>query len=68
MPGIIIQFEFDQVQPDPGDICSKCKEVIIEIKYIPFLQIGGPENVIHFEGVCQLCYDQLLPDTEEKNF
>lgn len=59
--GISIKFDFEQL-PGEGEICSRCKEVITEIKYVPFIQIGDPDQVIYMNKypLCDFCFQADL--------
>ena len=61
-----IQFNFDELPADPGDVCYNCERPIKEVKFVPFLQMGSPEDVSHFnKALCAECYYVFSPDEKK---
>lgn len=60
--GIIIKFDFDKL-PANGERCQGCQVIIIEIKYVPFLQIGDPVQASYFPYCyCETCYNEMMKE------
>lgn len=51
-----ISFGIDELPPEPEDKCMYCKELILEIKYVPFVICGDIKDVHYFEAMCKYCY------------
>lgn len=61
-----IEFNFDELPAEPGDVCYNCNEPITGKKFVPFLQMGSPEEVAHFhKALCEECYYGILPEEKE---
>ena len=59
MLSINIKFDYEE-QDGNGETCTICGEMIKEKKFIPYIQIGKPEDVAYLNQViCQSCYNAL---------
>lgn len=52
-----IEFNLDEL-PTDGRLCHICQLPIEGVMFIPWLQVGGPESVTHFDAVCEKCYKE----------
>lgn len=53
MIGIEITAGVDDLEPDPGERCTRCKELIIGKKYSVYIQVG--EAVKYVSHLCENC-------------
>jgi hypothetical protein len=54
---ISIEFNFDHL-PSDGRKCYVCELPIEGEMIVPWLQVGGPEDVKYFDAVCEKCYKE----------
>ena len=59
MLSINIKFDYEE-QDGNGETCAICGELITGKKFIPYIQIGKPEEVAYLNQViCQSCYNEF---------
>jgi len=59
MLSINIKFDYEE-QDGNGETCTICGEMIKEKKFVPYIQIGKPEDVAYLNQViCQSCYNEF---------
>ena len=59
MLSINIKFDYEE-QDANGETCAICGELITGKKFIPYIQIGKPEEVAYLtQVICQSCHEQL---------
>lgn len=54
--GIQLKFGFDELPPDDGDLCSKCNQPLIEVKYCAYVQLGEADKANYVATLCKECY------------
>lgn len=56
--GVGIRLGADEMPANEGDICHCCKEPIVGVKLMPYLQVMAPEEVSYFNPWCKECWEK----------
>lgn len=52
---IEIKAGVDELDPEPGERCTRCKELIIGKKYSVYIQIGDAQTAGYAAHLCERC-------------